>query len=153
MALPDAMSSCAMCVELMLGTATTFTSYVDELSVIDAPTSTRMSGEVYVFGEDTAAVTFGKLEPIEITARGVYTESTTSAFYVLDAAHTTACGGKAAIRWSPAGCTTANRSFRSSTTVAKMVSLTYPGGDAASGDPLTYEFTIRTPDLTEAAWV
>ena len=152
MALPDALSACNMCVELMLGTATTFTSYVDELSVIDDVSSTRMSGEAYVFGEDTAAVTFGKLEPMDITFRGVYTEGTTSPFYVLDAAHTTACGGKAAIRWSPGGCITTNRSFRSSTTVAKLISLTYPGGDSGSGDPLMYEATIRTPDVTEAAW-
>ena len=151
MALPDAMSACAMCVEVMVG-GTTFTDYSDEVSVVDAPGLARMSADAYVFGEDTALIGYGKREPGEVTIRGVYVDTTTSLFYLANGAFTTACGALFAVRYSPGGCTTAHRSLRTSTTVAKIVNLTPPSGDAGSADILMWEATIKTPDITEATW-
>lgn len=150
MALPSGMSSCAMCVELMTGTA--WVDYSDYLSVVEPPTLTRSSAEAYVFGEDTAVLGFGKLEPIEVTVRGIYTDSTADPCYAVMTEFQTACGDKVAVRWSPAGCTTAHRSFRTHTTASEVLSWTPPGGDSGSADVLMWEAVIRSPDLTEAAW-
>lgn len=150
MALPNGMSSCSMCVELMDGTA--WTDYSDYLSVLDPPSMSRMSAEAYVFGEDTAVLGFGKLEPVEVTVRGVWGEGTTDPFYVAFSNHTTACGSMLAVRWSPGGCTTDNDSFRTSTTASRITNLVLPGGDAGSADIITWEATIRTNTITRAVW-
>ena len=151
MALPTALSACAMCVEIMAG-GTTWTDYSDNLSVVDPPTQTRPSAEAYVFGEDTAVLGAGKLEPVEVTVRAVFEEGTATPFYAVLAEFITACGDMVAVRWSPGGCTTDNDSFRTSTTASEVLSLTYPGGDAGSADVLMFEFTVRSPDITRATW-
>jgi hypothetical protein len=150
MALPAGMSSCAGCVELMVGT--TFVDASDEVSVITPDAWSRMSDQAYVFGEDTAVTTTGKLEPVEVTARGVYTESTTSFYYQLWTAHTTPCGALAAIRYSPAGCVSTHRSHRTSTTASRIISMTPPPMSADSAEVLMWEAVIRSPDYTEGAW-
>ena len=150
MALPAGMSSCAMCVDYMIGTA--WVTVLDNLSVIEPPTQTRMTGEGYVFGEDIALTTVGKREPVEVTARGIWAEGTADPFYIFMTTFETACGGKLALRWSPAGCVSTHDSFFTSTTVSELISLTYPGGDAASADVLMYELVVRTPSITRAAW-
>lgn len=151
MALPDAMSACSMCVEIMAG-GTTWTDYSDFLTVIEPPTQTRMTAEQYVFGEDTAALGWGKREPVDVPVRGVFEEGTASPFYAVLQEWEAACGDMVAVRYSPGGCTTDNDSFRTSTTAGKMSTITYPGGDAASADVLMFEFSIRTPEITRAVW-
>lgn len=152
MALPEGMSACAMCVELMTGT--TFVDYSDWLSVVDPPTQTRDAGEAYVYGEDTAVIGIGRRGPVDVTIRGVWTDVGTTAdpFYVTMTEFITACGDMVAVRWSPGGCATTHRSFRTSTTKSEVISLTYPGGDAGSADVIMWEAVIRSPDITEAAW-
>ena len=150
MALPDGMSSCAMCVDYMIGT--TWVTVLDNLSVIEPPTQSRMTGEAYVFGEDTAVTAVGKREPVEVTARGVWAEGTADPFYIFLTTFEIACGGKLALRWSPAGCVSTHDSFFTSSTVSELISLTYPGGDAGSADILMYELVVRSPTITRAAW-
>jgi len=140
-----------MCVELMAG-GTTWTDYSDFLTVVEPPTQTRDVGEAYVFGEDTAVLGSGRLAPTDVTIRGVWTDATTDPFYAVEAEFTTACGDMVAVRWSPGGCTTDHRSYRTSTTASEVVSLTYPGGDAGSSDVIMWEAVIRSPDITEATW-
>jgi hypothetical protein len=151
MALPAGLSSCAMCVEIMAG-GTTWTDYSDFLSVVDPPAQTRMMGEAYVFGEDTAVLGAGKLEPTEVTIRGVWTDATADPFYAVLTEFQTACGDMVAVRWSPGGCASTHRSFRTSTTASEVSSLTFPGGDSGSADVLMWEAVIRSPDITEGAW-
>jgi len=151
MALPEGMSACSMCVEIMTG-GTVFVDASDELGVVTAPGMPRSTAEAYVFGEDIAVLGYGKRGPGDVVIRGVYTDSTASFFYKANQAFTTACGALFAVRWSPGGCTTAHRSFRTSTTVTKITSLTGPSGDAGSADVLMWEATVRTPEVTEATW-
>lgn len=152
MALPSGMSSCAMCVEIMAASATTWTDVSDNMSVVDPPTQSRMTGEGYVFGEDVGLVTFGKREPVELTVRGIWAEGTADPFYTVYSAWTTACGGKTAIRYTPGGCSTTHDAFYTSTTASKVISLTFPGGDAGDASPIRYEFVVRSNDLTRATW-
>ena len=152
MALPAGMSSCAMCVQFMTGTTTTWSTTSSNMSVVDPPTATRMSGEAYVFGEPIALVTYGKREPLDVTVRGIWAEGTADPFYNIYLAWTTACGGTTAVRWAPAGCTTAHDAFSTSTTASRVTALTFPAGDAGDGSPIMYEFTVHTPEVTRATW-
>ena len=151
MALPAGMSACNMCVEIMAG-GTTWTDYSDYLTVVEPPTQTRKSAEAYVYGEDTAVLGMGKLEPIGVTIRGIWTDATADPCYAVMSEFQTACGDMVAVRWAPASCTTAHRAYRTSTTASEVLSWTPPGGDAGSADVLTWEAVIRSPDLTEGAY-
>jgi len=150
MALPVGMSSCAMCVEIMTGT--TWVVVTDNMNVVEPPESSRMQGEGYVFGEDIALLTSGKLEPIEIPVHGIWAQGTADPFYTAYLAHTTPCGALLALRWSPAGCATSSDAFSTSTTNSKIANLVYVGGDATDANPLMFSFVVRTPSITRAAW-
>lgn len=150
MALPDGMSACALCVEIMSGT--TWTDVSDNMSIVEPPEMPRESGETPVFGEDTYLVTFGRRKPLEVTVRGVWAEGTADPFYTVYLAHTTPCGALNAVRWAPAGCATSSDAFSTSTTHSKIVNLQFPGGDASDGSPIMYQFVVKTPELTRAAW-
>lgn len=157
MALPDeALSSCTMCVEL--GTSgTSWTDFSDWITVIEPPGMSRMSGEAYVFGEDTAVQTAGKREPFEIVIRGVYEDATATSdpFFYLWSEWNVACGDNVYIRWAPAGCTTTSIAFSTATAttdVSTLINLTPPGGSADDASPLLWEATIRAPLLYRAAY-
>jgi hypothetical protein len=140
-----------MCVEIMTGTA--WVNVSDNMNVVESPTQSRTLGHAFVFGEAAPLVTSGKLEPVEVTVRGIWAEGTADPFYSVYAQHTTNCGGLVAVRWTPDGCTgTANDTFYTSTTVSQLVSLQFPTGAADSGDPIMYQFTVRSPDITRALW-
>jgi len=150
MALPAGMSSCAMCVELMTGTA--WVDVSDSMTVVEPPEQTRISGEAYVGGEDVALIGVGKRQPMSVTVRGIWAQGTADPFYSVYAEFTAPCGDMVAVRWSPAGCATSSDAFYTSTTASEVVGLTFPGVDAASADILMYQFVVRTPDVTRAAW-
>lgn len=150
MALPGGMSACAMCVEIMTGTA--WVDVSDNMTVVEPPEQTRMTGEAYVFGEDNALLGDGKLEPVEVTVRGIWAEGTADPFYTVYEQYTTACGDLVAVRWSPAGCATSHDAFSTHTTASECISLTYPAGDAGSADIIMYQFVVRSQDITRAAW-
>ena len=150
MALPDGMSTCAMCVEIMTGT--TFIDVSDTMNVVEPPTQTRITGQGYVFGEDTALTTAGKREPVELTVRGIWAEGTADPFYTVYTSFTADCGNLLAVRYTPGGCSTSHDAFSSSTTRSEVMSLTFPGGEAENADPIPFEFVVRTPDITRAAW-
>jgi hypothetical protein len=152
MALPAGMSSCAMCVQIMSGTTTTWVDVSDNISVVESPTATKPVAEAYVFGETTPLTTVGKNGPVDLHLRGIWAEGTADPFYVVLTQFEVACGGKLAVRWAPAGCSSTHDAFSTSTTNCPVSELTYPGGDAASADVLMYEFTVHTPAITRAAW-
>ena len=153
MALPDGMTSCAMCVQFSTNGAAWYDAS-DALSVVEPFEATRMSGEAYVFGEDTAETGVGKREPVEVKVRGVYAEGTTTVYPAYEAykAFTTTCGGLLAVRWAPAGCTTAHEVWSTQTTDSEVVAFSPPVGDAGSADIIMFDFTVRTSAVTRAAW-
>ena len=101
----------------------------------------RMNGVAYTFDGDTGIVTFGKLEPVPITANVVYTEDASSVYEALLAIHQTAGGGTIYLRWTPKGATAGSSVF---TTPATKISAFPPGPsvDASTGDPVMCEFTV-----------
>jgi hypothetical protein len=137
---------------------TAWTDVSDQMSVIEPPAQSRVRGEIAILGEDTMASTVGKREPVEITVRGPYINSTTTtnAFVILKTQWTTAGGGEMNVRWAPSGTATNALAFATATATggySELVDLTYPGQDGAGSDPLVYEAVIRCPaiyDLTKS---
>jgi hypothetical protein len=124
--------------------------------VVEGPELTRITGEQAVLGEDVHLTTVGKRNPAEVRVRGVYVDSTVTAsnpFELLWDQYNTTCGGAAAIRWTPLGCTTGNMSFATATATthdSEVISITPPGLDAGDGAPLMWEAVIRSSDLFRA---
>jgi hypothetical protein len=137
---------------MKFGTVTTWIDVSDEVSVLDPGESAKPTSEFYVFGETDSGGLVGKNGPMDITVRGIWTDSTAGHWYSVWSEHTTACGGFCQIRWAPAGCTTAHLAFTTHSTMSRVASFTYPGGDAASADALVWEAMIHTPAVTIAAY-
>lgn len=154
MAIPSGMSACAMCVEINTSGTTTWNDVSDDVTVVTPGARTRMSGQAYVLGEDIALTTVGKLEPVEWTLRGIYTEgtATTDVWNALYTAQSTACGATFAVRYAPAGCATTSQVFATPVLTTEVISLTPPMGDAGSGDVLMYEAVVRAPAFTWATY-
>lgn len=154
MALPSGMSACAMCVEINTGGTTTWSDVSDDVTVVTPGARTRMSGQAYTLGEDIALTSVGKLEPVEWTLRGIYTEgtATTDVWNSLYTAQSTTCGGLFAVRYAPKGCATTSQVFALPALTTEVISLTPPVGDGASPDILMYEAVVRANTFTWATY-
>ena len=154
MALPSGMSACLQCVEMTTDGGTTWNDVTDDVSVVTMGARTRMMGVGYVLGEDVGLVTAGKLEPVDWTIRGLYTEGTgtTDVWNALYTAQSTACGAMLAIRTAPLGCATTSQVFALPALTSQVSSLTPPMGDAASPNPLVYEAVLHANTFTWATY-
>ena len=157
MALPTGiLSSCTMCVELSTD-GTSWTDFSDYLTVLEPGAVTRDTAEESTFGEDVMATAVGHRNPIDITIRSVYTDSTatTNPFSYIWGQCTTNCGGALAVRWAPAGCTTTNQVFSTATATghySRLTSQTPPAGNAGDAAVLTWEAVVRAPELYRATY-
>ena len=103
-------------------------------------------------GEEAIVTTSNKNGPRDITVRCVYSEGASDAWKTVWDLYTGATK-KMAVRWSPAGGTASTKRY--STAVAgaaaavPIVSCSMPEQDSSSGDPLLFEFTVRTPGIYE----
>lgn len=111
----------------------------------------RQTGETFTFDGDNAIIGFGKLNPTEATVRVVYTEVDTDPFGVVWDQHVTACGGSLCVRFNPQGGDTTGEDIFTSGDDSKVVSILPPEMDAAPGDPVMVEFTIRTAAFVKSA--
>ncbi len=106
----------------------------------------RMSGEAYTFDGDTAIIGTGKREPIEVTVRCVYTEGTGDPFETVRAVYE--AGSALYVRWSPKGGDSGEAQY--TTDEGVVTAFGYPAGEAASGDPVVFEFTVKTAKITKS---
>jgi hypothetical protein len=117
-----------------------------QLNAIEASGGDRITGEAFTADGDTAVVLYGKLEPIDVTGRIIYTEIAAEAFIDLEALYE--AGTDIKLSWAPGGWVAGNLLFRTGTT--NITSFGYPGGDVESGDPILVEFAVKTSAITVA---
>ncbi len=124
---------------------------------VDAPEATRNVDSVFTHSEDTAIITSGKQNPIDVTVSIVYTETAAEGWETIRAQHKTtgAAGGTLYFRYSPNGggsgdflYTGANGS--GTTAAGKISSLTYPVADTGGGGPVLGSFTVQVPALVKS---
>ena len=109
----------------------------------------RNAGDANTFDGDTPIVKSGKRTPIDVVVRYVYTEETAAsggAFATVLAQYETA-GGALYLRYSPRGYT--SDYFEFTTGLGIVTTFKYPQGEAAPGDIVDGEFTVRTGVLSQ----
>jgi len=106
----------------------------------------RMSGEAYTATGDTAIVTVGKREPLELDVSIVYTEIAAEAYLSLEPVFTAATAIK--VRWSPSGADTGDYRYTSDT--GYIVEMLPPGGEESDGGPILVGFKHRAPGYSKA---
>lgn len=105
----------------------------------------RMTGEDYTGEGDTAILTYGKREPLEITVKVVFTDGVSDPAETVRAAYE---GNTAMyVRYSPQGQI---GDFLYTSSEGRVINHTYPQGEAGSADPVMLEFTVRCATLTKS---
>jgi hypothetical protein len=106
----------------------------------------RTTGAAYTFDGDTAIIKGGKRAPITVTWRGIYSPDADEIFSVAQTAYE--AGSAFYLRWSPGGGDAGDLGY--TTTVGIIKSLTYPGGEVDSGDPILTEVVLECASITES---
>ena len=128
---------------------TTWTDISGAATAVSVSGGDRQTGEAYPFNLDTAVITVGKREPIEVTVKALYTEGSPGVYETVRAAYE---GGTALyVRWSPKGGTTGNFQFVTDSGI--VTSAVYPTGEAGSGDPVMFEFAVKVAKITKSVVV
>lgn len=126
----------------------TWNSIEGSSNKIEVSEQKRMNGVAYTPDTDTAVISYGKLEPVEITVTCIYTKTSGEAWARVKAAFVASGGSRLDLRFAPEGNTTGNLQY--TTGSSKPVSLKWPSPEAGSAGPLM--FTAKwTAYLTEAS--
>lgn len=114
---------------------------------VDPGESTRMLGEVYTFDGDTAIITAGKRQPLDLDLKFVYTEGGSEVFEVVRAAHE--AGTNLYVRYTVKAASTGN--FRYTSAAGLIGSFKYPAVDSEDPKSVICGFSLKVPSLTKAA--
>lgn len=129
--------------------STNYSDYTDlsgGANSIEVDGGDRLSGEAWTFDGDTPVVTVGKLDPAEVTVRSLYTDSSVGHFAVIAGMKDAATPMN--IRWCYDTDTTG--SWRFTTATGYVISARPPSAEAEPGDPLMFEWTVKTPAIVDA---
>jgi hypothetical protein len=129
----------------------TWTDISGSANAVTPGTQTQMTGTIYTGQGRVAIVTSGKLEPLEVEVRIVYTEESGEGFAFIRPEFE--AGDRIYFRYSPKGIGATGRAvFTASNDQATagavvISSLEWPTVDAGSADPLAVSFTLMCPAL------
>lgn len=107
----------------------------------------RITGEAFTADGDRPIVLFGKLNPLDVECRIVYSEVTTEGFTKMEPLYTG--GTDLKLRWAPGGNATGNYRYVTSTT--NITAFGYPGGEVGDGAPILLDMSVKTGQITFAA--
>lgn len=127
-----------------LGFGTSWVDFSGVLNSVEVSGGDRVTGEVFTADGDTPIVLFGKLNPIDVTGKIVYSEISTEAFNSLVPLYV--AGTNLRLRWTPAGDGTGAYRFMTGTT--NFTQFGYPGGEVGAGEPILVEFAVKTGTIT-----
>ena len=127
-----------------------WTDYSGSGNKVSVGDGARMSGAKYTFDGDTAIVTYGKREPVEIEFSFVYTEGATDPYKVIRDLHEADNGTEIYMRWTPKGLTVGN--FTNAVGPVKITNFKDPEVDSESGDPLMWGFTVLASKITRSTY-
>ena len=107
----------------------------------------RITGEAYTADGDRPIVLFGKLEPIDVEARIVFSDNSTEAWSVLEPCYVN--GTNLRLRWIVGGSITGSYRFMADT--CNITQFGYPGGEVEDGAPILTTLAVKTGKITWAA--
>lgn len=127
---------------------TTFADRSGYSARVTPGSQSRMTGEAYTFEGDTAVVTYGNREPMDIVVSGIYTEDVSSYFEAARAAFE--ANTLWVLQWAPAGSEAGNFQYTTDLVYSRITEFNWPEVDASSGDPVMFEYTVHTPGVTKS---
>lgn len=130
---------------VVLSWSTNYTDWEDISGVansVEVSGGDRITGEAYTATGETPIVLFGKLEPIDVTCRIVYSEVVTEAFTTLEAKYK--AGTNVQLRWTPAS------GYVFTTATCNLTAFGYPGGEVGDGDPIMIELAVKTNAIVKS---
>jgi hypothetical protein len=104
-------------------------------------------GEAYTASGQTAILTAGKTQPAEITVNAIYTEKANDPTDKLWAAKEDK--KKVKVIWYPQGNDAGNWKWESD--YGYLTSVSAPGGEVSSADPVLTTLSLRAPKIAKAA--
>lgn len=114
-------------------------------STVEPGDQTRQSGEAYTVQGDTAIITGGKREPIELEIKIVYTETSGEAFETLRVIHETP-GGAIYVRYTRGG----TGAFMYTSDKGVLTSFVYPPIVADDAKPKLLGIKVKAPKITKS---
>ena len=107
----------------------------------------RITGEAYTADGDRPIVLFGKLEPIDVEGKIVFSDNSTEAWSVLEPMYV--AGTNLRLRWTINGGNTGSYRFLTDTT--NITQFGYPGGEVEDGAPILIDLSVKTGAVSWAA--
>ena len=107
----------------------------------------RITGEAFTADGDRPIVLFGKLNPLDVECKIVYSEVSVEAFTLLEPLYV--AGTNLKLRWAPGGNATGN--YRYVTDSCNITAMGYPGGEVQDGAPILLDLSVKTGQVTWAA--
>lgn len=139
-----ALSGAAGKLEIRIGGTGSYTDISGSSQSIDVPEMTLVTGEAYTLLGDTAILTYGKKEPVEIVVNAVYTETTTEAYMTLLGAWE--AGSTVELKWTPDGSVSGADTY--TTSLGRITKAQLPAPKADSAGPILATFTVRCASVT-----
>ncbi|NOK59121.1 MAG: hypothetical protein GFH27_549283n419 [Chloroflexi bacterium AL-W] len=125
----------------------TWTDISGSTNKVEPVEQNRQTGDEYTLDGNYALVTSGKTEPVDVKVQIVFTQTAGEAYAVAHAAWLNR--DPIYVRWAPRGNATGNKQY--TTTKGVFKSFTWPTPMASEAKPQMVGFTMRTPQITEAA--
>jgi hypothetical protein len=136
--------------------ASSFTDISGQANNVSQDGGEQLTGSLHT-ADGAAAIVTGanKTEPITLTISCVYTETAAQAWRLVKDRYDGAAK-TIAVRYSPRGGAQTERRYvtandAGTAIVVPIINCILPEGDASSGDPLVFEFSVITPKLLEEA--
>ena len=128
-------------------TGSTWNDISGVANAIEVSGGDRITGEAYTATGDRPIVLFGKLEPLDVEGRIVFSDNSTEAWSVLEPLYVN--GTNLRLRWAISGNNTG--SYRFATDTCNITAFGYPGGEVEDGAPILIDLSVKTGQITWAA--
>ena len=134
-------------VEVSHGTWATWVDISGVANSVEVSGGDRITGEAYTADGDRPIVLFGKLEPIDVEAKIVFSDNSAEAWSVLEPLYVN--GTNLRLRWAISGNHTGSYRFMTDTT--NLTAFGYPSGEVEDGAPILIDLAVKTGQITWAA--
>ena len=134
-------------VKLEYLTGSTWNDISGVTNAVNVSGGDRITGEAFTADGDRPIVLFGKLNPIDVEGKIVFSDNSTEAWSVLEPLYT--AGTNLRLRWTLGGNVVGNYRFATDTT--NITAFGYPGGEVSDGAPILIDLSVKTGQITWAA--
>lgn len=134
-------------VKLEFITGATWNDISGVANAVNVSGGDRITGEAFTADGDRPIVLFGKLNPIDVEGKIVFSDNSIEAWSLLEPLYV--AGTNLRLRWAIGGNATGN--YRFVTDSCNITAFGYPGGEVQDGAPILVDLSVKTGQVTWAA--